>query len=332
VDGLTSIAKVTAHALMSAVDRGRRRTATMSPAALVFSCLIVVYIALTLAIVFKTPVLDLDQAIVNRGLRGDHPQWFQSIHAYVSLGQRRLVARLTLPILCVIAWRRRSPRPLVMLVVALILLNLSVGIMKLGTGRLGPRGGHAVDQIFAGGDIYPSGHVSNAVVMYGLIAMVVAPRLRSTVIAITAFLCVTVGAGTLYLNTHWLTDVVGGWLAGGLVLCALPWLTPPAERLVLASFTPLRALVSLAGGAAGLYLSTNFVTQYFGSWINNAFGGWLAAALGLSIVPWLTPPLERRLASAFAAVRARTRRAEPVRSEAVPQAPDVVASPALVDS
>ena len=45
------------------------------------------------------------------------------------------------------------------------------------------------------------------------------------------FLSVTVGLCTIYLDTHWLTDVLGGWVAGGLVLLALPTIMPYVERL-----------------------------------------------------------------------------------------------------
>ena len=35
---------------------------------------------------------------------------------------------------------------------------------------------------------------------------------------------------TVYLGTHWLSDVVLGWAAGVLVLLALPWLEPAMAR------------------------------------------------------------------------------------------------------
>jgi membrane-associated phospholipid phosphatase len=117
-------------------------------------------------------------------------------------------------------------------------------------------------------------------------------------------LSVVIGIGTLYLKTHWVTDVVGGWLAGSLVLCSLPWLTPPAQRLVDRSFSRKRAAVSVALGSINLYITLplEFV---FAGWVDSAFGGWLVASLILAVLPWLTPPLERRVGRVVAQWRQR---------------------------
>ncbi|MCU1618783.1 MAG: putative Phosphoesterase, partial [Modestobacter sp.] len=48
---------------------------------------------------------------------------------------------------------------------------------------------------------------------------------------IAAFLAVTIGLATIYLGTHWVSDVLAGWVAGALVLLAMPALTPVVDRL-----------------------------------------------------------------------------------------------------
>ena len=38
------------------------------------------------------------------------------------------------------------------------------------------------------------------------------------------------GLSTVYIGTHWLSDVVLGWIAGLLILLALPWFEPLIAR------------------------------------------------------------------------------------------------------
>jgi membrane-associated phospholipid phosphatase len=101
------------------------------------------------------------------------------------------------------------------------MLNVTVGTVKLATGRLGPALTTKPRAVFDGGDIFPSGHTSNAVVIFGVLAMVAFEHRRAW-IALAVFVSTTVGLSTIFLDTHWVTDVLGGWLAGALVLLALP--------------------------------------------------------------------------------------------------------------
>lgn len=197
-----------------------------------FWALLACYLALTCCVVFHSPVLSLDELIAGLHLKMHHPGLRPWINGYVTLGQRAPATLATLPLFGWVAWRQRSMRPLVMLATALVLLNASVGVVKYAVGRIGPL--HLADadvhRIFAGGDIYPSGHVSNAVVLYGVLAWV-APRLRKTAIALAIFLSVTVGLSTIYLRTHWFSDVVGGWLLGVITLLVIVAAESASRRL-----------------------------------------------------------------------------------------------------
>jgi membrane-associated phospholipid phosphatase len=194
-----------------------------------FAAVLAAYIVLTILVLVPSPILTLDKTLFDLHLLGHHPGYRGFIDWYVLFGQRGPATLAFLPFFFWVAWRERSIRPLVLLVTALVLLNVTVGVVKYATGRIGPLHSHHVHQIFAGGNIYPSGHVSNAVVLYGLIAWIT-PRFRKTVITIAVVLSVTVGLCTVYLRTHWFSDVVGGWLAGSLVLLSLPSAMPYAER------------------------------------------------------------------------------------------------------
>jgi membrane-associated phospholipid phosphatase len=194
-----------------------------------FAALLVVYVLLTLAVVFKSPVLSLDSTLRNLQLRERHPGWKPWIYYYVMFGQRGPATLVFLPYFVWVSWRKRTTAPLVMLGTSLVLLNVSVGIVKVATGRLSPLRTHNAHDLFVGGNIYPSGHVSNTVVLYGLVAWIALSH-RKLAIWAAIVLSLTVGAGTIYLDTHWLSDVVGGWIAGGLVLLALPTAMPTAQR------------------------------------------------------------------------------------------------------
>lgn len=205
---------------------GRR----VSPRTWAFVAVLVVYIGFSLAVVYQSPVLSLDGYL--RDYRASMTDsWRSFISWYVAFGQRGPSTLVFLPFFIWIAWRKRSAQPLVLLGTALVLLNLSVGIVKVIIGRLGPLRTADTHAVFVGGNIYPSGHVSNTVVLYGLMAWI-ALEYRRVFIVAAVWLSLSVGLATVYLNTHWFSDVVGGWLAGVLVLLALPWVVPSAERVV----------------------------------------------------------------------------------------------------
>jgi undecaprenyl-diphosphatase len=211
--------------------------------AVAFWSLLALYLALTICVLVPSPVLDFDQYLAGLHLKAAHPGWRPWINGYVIFGQRGPATLAFLPVFLWVAWRSRSKRPLVLLGTALVLLNLTVGVVKYATGRVGPL--HVPDtdvhEIFAGGNIYPSGHVSNAVVLYGLVAWVVSARWRKIAVILAVFLSITVGLSTVYLRTHWFSDVVGGWLAGALVLLSLPTVMPYAERWTDRFLTAVRA-------------------------------------------------------------------------------------------
>ena len=139
--------------------------------AVTFALLLAAYIVLTLGVIYRSPMLTLDQDVLGLELRWRYPQVAHWIVSYVMLGQRAPATLVALPWFVWRCWMSRSPRPLIMLCTALLVLNVTVGVVKVATGRLGPLATHQVHAVFAGGNIFPSGHVSNAVVLYGVMAM-----------------------------------------------------------------------------------------------------------------------------------------------------------------
>ncbi|GAB2474830.1 hypothetical protein GCM10027265_25690 [Jatrophihabitans fulvus] len=205
---------------------------------MLFAMLLVLYAVYSAFVVTKSWVGDLDRVIYDVHIKRDHLTHgeYRTVYWYLTIGQRAPVLLAFAPYFAWITWRRRTITPLVTFVVAQLLLNLSVGVVKLGTGRIGPKETADVFRVFDGGNIYPSGHVSNAVVIWGLLALSVTPKWRRVWTAIAIWVSFSVGIGTVMINTHWFSDIVGGWFAGGLVLFALPWVVPAVERLTVRAY------------------------------------------------------------------------------------------------
>ncbi|AEN09104.1 MULTISPECIES: phosphatase PAP2 family protein [unclassified Streptomyces] len=223
-----------------------------------FGGTLVFYLAIVVAVLDSSWLVALDWKVM---LFRPYQQW-PELHAfldyYVVLGQRGPTAVMVAAWLGWRSWRQHTLRPLLTLGTSLLLLNISVGAVKLGLGRLGP---HYATQIgsaemFAGGDIFPSGHTANAVVTWGILAyLATTPRARRYLSAVSAFVSLGVGLTTVYIGTHWLSDVLLGWAAGLLIMLALPWFEPlitRAEIWILSVRASWRARRTLGGPSAGV--------------------------------------------------------------------------------
>lgn len=208
-----------------------------------FALALAAYLALTVLVVTGSPLDGLDQRIAALDLHGHYRSWNRFVLDYVMLGQRGPATLLALPWFVWMCRRQRSFAPLIRLGAALFLLNLSVGFVKVATGRYGPLVTAHAHDVLAGGNIFPSGHTANAVVLYGVMALSVG-RYRKAMTVVAVWIAATVGLSTLYLDTHWLSDVLGAWLAGGLVLMVLPTFMAPAERVVDATRLTIASMIT----------------------------------------------------------------------------------------
>lgn len=191
-----------------------------------FSTTVAFYVAIVVAVLGSTWLVQLDWQVM---LFRPYKQW-PEIHgfldAFVVLGQRGPTAVLVAAWLGWRSWRQRTLRPLLALGFSLLLLNTTVGAVKIGLGRLGPHYATSIGspELFIGGDIFPSGHTANGVVTWGILAyLATTPLARRWLSVVGAVFALGVGATTVYLGTHWVSDVLLGWAAGLLILLGLPW-------------------------------------------------------------------------------------------------------------
>ncbi|MSW74701.1 MAG: phosphatase PAP2 family protein [Actinobacteria bacterium] len=180
------------------------------------------FLVVTQQVITNGPLISMDARIANAH-RENFPNWIDFIFMRVdNLGLRGLTATVLLISALFISRKFKTWRPLNLAIFSLLTLNLVVGILKLVIGRTKPK--LNIDLIYAGGLSYPSGHASNALLTWGVLAYLLyryahidryRGRLASAAVLVATFaICVV----SLIRNTHWLSDLVGGLFIGATLL------------------------------------------------------------------------------------------------------------------
>ncbi|MCL2043238.1 MAG: phosphatase PAP2 family protein [Treponema sp.] len=97
---------------------------------------------------------------------------------------------------------------------------------------------------------FPSGHAQNSLVLLMIIASWGKKKLF---FAIAALFCLLIGFSRIYLGVHFPTDVLGGWLIGGFLLC-IYFLTGKRIETLLASNSPRAGLLACAALAFAMIM------------------------------------------------------------------------------
>ncbi len=164
--------------------------------------------------------LSFSEVVSSWDLRNSDAYWL--VWAFTQAGGRGFILIVLTGLVGYLLWRRRTAVPLVRVVVALVLLTVVVYSFKWGAGRTAPAypGSffHRPD-----GASYPSGHVANAVLMWGVARwQVVQFGLSATVQRVAWVLSllgpVATGVAMVALDFHWVTDAVVGAAVGILLL------------------------------------------------------------------------------------------------------------------
>lgn len=189
--------------------------------AITLSVVLVALIVITQQVLVMGPLVSGDYRVHNLHFDLRYPQFYDAMLYLVMIGQRGPTAIPAVILAAALAWRMRNWRPLFILGFSLLTLNAVVGAAKLFIARALPADNTAA--VFVNnGIIYPSGHASNVVVTWGIATYLLVeygPVKRYDIgIAITTMASLIVGIGSIYLDTHWVTDILAGWLSGAAIL------------------------------------------------------------------------------------------------------------------
>ena len=183
------------------------------------------FLVVTQQVLTNGPLVSYDKEINSQ----PKPQ-FEGLAGFIlrrldDLGLRGLTAAVLIIAASFIAYKFKTWRPLNLAMVSLLSLNLVVGTFKLFLGRTKPRDGF--DLLHAGGMSYPSGHASNVVLSWGVLAYLIyryakvdryQGRLASAGVILISLTVCTV---SLIRHTHWFSDLLGGLFIGSALLVAV---------------------------------------------------------------------------------------------------------------
>ena len=201
-----------------------KRRAQKNSALKLTALFLVIYAFITQQVLANTWIRRLDEWIYNRDFLLITPGKTPTLVMLVDdLGLRSVTALFLIITAVLIGRRFKSWRPLNLSILSLLLLNLTVGASKLLFGRTKPHSGF--DLVFTDSGLsYPSGHAANAILTWGIIAYLIfryshkepfeGMRLTWFVSIITTGVCLA----SLYRNTHWFSDLLGGLFIGSALL------------------------------------------------------------------------------------------------------------------
>lgn len=160
----------------------------------------------------------LDQPLLDASLGLRSPGLDAVVTGYTDIAGKVGMPVLALAFLLVLAIRRRSWTPVILVSAAGAGSLLMTVAGKELIGRSRPDRADAVPP-YESSPSFPSGHTLNATVVAGIVAYLLILR-QSTVIArvltiaVSLVFVVTIGISRVFLGHHWFTDVLAAWILG----------------------------------------------------------------------------------------------------------------------
>jgi membrane-associated phospholipid phosphatase len=218
------------------------RLRPVRPAGWWFDALLIGLFALLTGVLAAGWLLGVDRAVHDWCVSHTTDATHTLARVFNFLGNGGPLTVISLVIALFLAVRRRNVWPILPVVTAFLLTGIVIMPLKIWTERAAPgyTGPNAVDlfnSALPAGTYdtgYPSGHLVNTVVWYGVLALLLAPWLNRTArlwlrIAPPAIVFVT----TIYLDFHWLTDSIAGLLLGVFIarlIDRVPWQLPTRQE------------------------------------------------------------------------------------------------------
>lgn len=140
----------------------------------------------------------------------------------VMVGLRGIILTVCLPYLAWRSWRERTWTAVGGFVLVLLFETGLVGALKVAVGRSFPYQGPMM--LEADLLAFPSGHAGNVVALWGFVAWYVSrgrAGLRRLLVSVNVLFVLMVGVSSWLIRTHWPSDLVAGYLLGGLALATV---------------------------------------------------------------------------------------------------------------
>ena len=184
--------------------------------------------------------LRISEVVSAWGLRDSAA--YPGVWLLTQVGGRAVILVVLLLLAGYLAFQRRTLLPLIRVLVALALLTACVYGFKYGTGRTAPA--YPGSFFHRDGASYPSGHVANAVLMWGVarwqaVEYALPPRVQRAFWLLSVVGPLATGLAMVSLDFHWVTDAIVGAAVGVLLLGVVhaldevvlsPWVRARAGR------------------------------------------------------------------------------------------------------
>jgi membrane-associated phospholipid phosphatase len=163
--------------------------------------------------------LRVSELVSSWGIKGSG--WYWPVWGVTQLGGRGFILIVLTGLVGYVCWTRRTLLPLLRVLLALALLTAVIYGFKYGTGRTAPA--YPGSFFHRDGESFPSGHVANAVLMWGVarwqaVEFGLPLRIQQTLKWLSVLGPVATAAAMVSLDFHWVTDAVVGAAVGILLL------------------------------------------------------------------------------------------------------------------